>query len=74
MAATSEKLSWIGIANTDGTVLAATRGILLGENVAGSSWFQQGLTGPFAGDVHGDLLETRIMQPNSSEPLRFVDF
>lgn len=74
MGATNEKVSWIGIAAPDGMVLASTRGMLVGENVGQRDWFQQGLTGPFAGDVHDALLLARLMQPEASDPLRFVDF
>lgn len=69
-----DKVSWIGVAAPDGTVLSSTGGLLEGENVAQRPWFQQGLTGPFAGDVHEAVLLARLLEPASAEPLRFVDF
>ena len=69
-----EKLSWLGVAAADGTVLASSRGMLRGENVAQRPWFQQGLVAPFAGDVHEAVLLARLMQSEGNEPLRFVDF
>lgn len=74
MGGTDDKVSWLGIAAADGTVLASSRGMLRGENVAQRPWFQQGLTGPFAGDVHEAVLLARLMQAEGDEPLRFVDF
>lgn len=74
MGSTDEKTSWLGIAAADGTVLASTRSMLVGENVGQRPWFQQGLAGPFAGDVHEAVLLARLMQSDSSEPLRFIDF
>ncbi|WP_445682873.1 diguanylate cyclase [Radicibacter daui] len=38
--------AWIGAVATDGTVLAATRGVHEGENVARQPWFRAGLEGP----------------------------
>lgn len=69
-----EKVSWIGIADARGTVLAASRDMLVGENVGQRPWFQQGLQGPFAGDVHEAVLLARLLGSNDAEPLRFVDF
>lgn len=71
---TDEKLSWLGVAAADGTVVASSRGMLRGENVAQRPWFQQGLAAPFAGDVHEAVLLARLMQSEGDEPLRFVDF
>lgn len=73
MGASDEKVSWIGVAANDGTVLASTRGRLTGESVAQRPWFQRGLAGPFAGDVHEAVLLARLMQSDTSESLRFVD-
>jgi len=66
--------AWIGIAAPDGEVLNATGQLLVGENVAARPWFQAGLKGPYVGDVHNALLLEQLLQPNSSEPLRFIDF
>ena len=69
-----DKVSWVGIAAVDGTVLASTRGMLKGENVAQRPWFQQGLAGPFAGDVHEAVLLAKLLGSPVDDPLRFVDF
>ena len=66
--------AWIGIAAPDGEVLNATGKLLVGENVAARPWFQAGLKGPYVGDVHKALLLEQLLQPNSTEPLRFIDF
>ena len=74
IAGSDDKISWMGVAAPDGTVLASTGGLLSGESVARRPWFQQGLSGPFAGDVHEAVLLARLLEPPSGEPLRFVDF
>ena len=71
---TEQKIAWMGVAAPDGNVLAATRGLLVGRSVAQRPWFQQGLSGPFAGDVHEAVLLARLLEPPTGEPLRFVDF
>jgi HAMP domain-containing protein len=67
------RFSWIGAANVEGTVVAATRGMLEGQSVAQRAWFRRGLSGPTASDVHEALLLAKLMPP-TQEPRRFVDF
>lgn len=74
LATDDDKTSWVGIAQADGTVVAASRGLLAGENVASRPWFNEGLQGAFAGDVHEAVLLARLLNPQGSEPLRFIDF
>ncbi len=64
--------TWIGVAAHDGHVLAATGGLLEGQNVSSRPWFQAGARGPFAGDVHNAVLLERLLPPQA-EPWRFVD-
>ena len=67
--------AWIGLAAPDGTVLQATDGLLLNQNVAQRPWFSGGLQRSFVGDVHEAVLLARLLpKQNSNEPLRFVDF
>ncbi len=40
---------WLGIVRTDGTVYAASSGVMEGQQVSGRPWFESGLVGPFAG-------------------------
>ncbi|WP_028998152.1 diguanylate cyclase domain-containing protein [Azohydromonas australica] len=64
--------TWIGVADSNGRVLAATGGLLEGQNVSSRPWFQAGARGPFAGDVHNAVLLERLLPPQA-EPWRFVD-
>jgi diguanylate cyclase (GGDEF)-like protein len=67
--------SWIGAAARDGTVLAASPGVLEGASVAARPWFQQGFKATHVGDVHTALLLAKLLPPSpTGEPLRFVDF
>lgn len=74
LAGGQDKATWVGIARRDGTVVAGTNGAREGTNVSDDTWFQRGLEGPFAGDVHESDALTRILQPGAGELLRFVDF
>lgn len=69
-----DKVSWIGIADRGGTVIAASADMLEGENVGQRPWFQQGLLGPFAGDVHEAVLLAKLLESSNEDPIRFVDF
>jgi diguanylate cyclase (GGDEF)-like protein len=66
---------WLGVADTEGIVRAATGGLLEGQSVKERPWFTAGLQAPFVGDVHAaKLLATRLPAPATGEPLRFLDF
>lgn len=66
--------AWIGYATPDGTVQAATQGMLEGQSVQARPWFQDGLKGPAVGDVHEAKLLAKLLGPApNNEPFRFVD-
>jgi len=66
--------AWIGFADPDGTVVAATRGMLEGVSVAQRPWFIHGLVGPTAEDVHlAKLLDHLLRKSPDEVPFRFVD-
>lgn len=67
------KISWAGYADLNGTVLAASNGLLEGVHVGERLWFQRGLEAPFAGDVHEAVLLASLLPGNDGEPLRFLD-
>lgn len=65
----------MGVADAQGTVRAATGGLLRGQSVAQRPWFQRGQAGPFVGDVHpAKLLATLMPADRDGEPQRFVDY
>ncbi|MEJ8305311.1 sensor domain-containing diguanylate cyclase [Saccharibacillus sacchari] len=65
--------SWIGFMNTEGEVLAATDGVLVGKNIAERPVFAEGIKGFFTGDVHEAVLLAKLLPNPSGEPLQFVD-
>ncbi|WP_046157426.1 sensor domain-containing diguanylate cyclase [Chromobacterium vaccinii] len=68
--------AWIGIADTQGKIISAAGGMLVGQSAAKRPWFIHGQHAPFVGDIHQAVLLAKLL-PNSSsqsEPLRFVDF
>lgn len=66
--------AWIGFARVDGTVVAATKGMLEGQSVAQRPWFIAGQQKPFAGDVHEAVMLAKLLGPRTdTEPFRFVD-
>lgn len=66
------RYSWIGVADVEGTVLAAANGLLERESVAQRPWFRRGLSGPTAIDVHEAQLLAKLL-PARTEPYRFID-
>lgn len=66
---------WIGAADLDGVVRAATGNMLRGQSVLARPWFSAGLQGLHVGDVHPAKLLASLLPPNAAgEPQRFVDF
>ncbi|MBW8322919.1 MAG: cache domain-containing protein, partial [Rhizobium sp.] len=67
-------VSWAGYAQSDGTVVSASGGLLVGESVEQRPWFREGLKGTFAGDAHEALLlAARLPPPAAGAPLQFLD-
>ena len=70
----SPEFEWIGVVNPQGRVLAATRGVVEGANVADRSWFKLGLMGSRVGEVR--LAATAAKTPpagTADAPADFVD-
>lgn len=66
---------WIGVADAQGVVRNATRGLLVGQSVTQRPWFQSGIQEVHVGDVHPAKLLEKLLPPTSTgEPYRFVDF
>ena len=66
---------WLGVADAQGVVRAATNNMLLGQNVEERPWFRAGLQAPYVGDAHpAKLLESLLPPTKSGDPYRFVDF
>jgi len=64
--------AWIGIADTEGTVLAATGGLLEHRDVSSRPWFHTGELAVTATDYHPAVLLGKLL-PQTSDPWRFVD-
>lgn len=64
--------AWIGLANTDGLVIASTKGLLEGNDVSARPWFKAGQAGVRATDYHPAVLLEKLM-PHGADPWRFVD-
>jgi len=73
LSSVDDRYSWIGITDVEGDVLASTKGMLEGANVAERPWFRRGLEGPSAIDVHEAQLLAKLL-PATDEPRRFIDF
>jgi signal transduction histidine kinase/flavin-binding protein dodecin len=69
-----KEIEWAGVVDTQGVVIAATRDQMLHRSVASRPWFTSGFLGPYAGDVHRELLLDRNLPiTRDGEPRRFVD-
>lgn len=65
--------SWIGLLAPDGHVVAATGGILEGQNISHRPVYREAKDSLFIGDVHdAKLLAEKLPNPKG-EPMRFVD-
>ncbi len=67
------RVSWAGIADIEGQVLTSSGGLLEGRDVSQRPWFQRGLEGDFAGDVHEAVLLAQLLPAQDGEPRRFLD-
>lgn len=65
---------WVGVAATDGTVLAANDNLLVGKNVAARPWFKRGLVEPAIMDVHEAKLLAALLPARADEKYQFIDF
>ena len=70
----SPEFEWIGVANPQGRVLAATHGVAEGASVADRSWFELGLKGTRTGDARLAPMAART-QPAATDgaPASVVD-
>ncbi len=66
---------WLGVADAQGIVRAASGNMLVGQNVSERPWFQAGIQNAHVGDVHpAKLLESLLPPSPNGDPYRFVDF
>lgn len=70
---TVPEFSWVGILDPDGTVVAATGGVLVGKNIGQRPVYHQGIQGVFIGDVHDAVLLANLLPNPTGEPMKFVD-
>lgn len=66
-------VSWIGFTDPEGTVQAATGGILEGVSIAHRPVFIEGREALWIGDVHEAVLLAQLLPNPSGEELKFVD-
>jgi len=68
---TDHRYLWLGVAQTDGKIVAASSGHKQGTDVTGRDWFEAGLRGPFVGEPHSDDALARLLPPRSNGYLFF---
>lgn len=73
MQASYPNYTWIGFVDGAGNVLAATNGLLAGQNVAARPWFSAAKREGYVGDLHPAALLARLLPQAGAEPPRFVD-
>ncbi len=67
------EFAWVGMAAADGKVVAATGGVLEGEDASARRWFERGRAGSYLGDVHVDAMLEQRLQRAGAAPLRVID-
>jgi len=65
--------AWVGFTGVDGVVIAASDRILEGADISHRPVFQNGINGPYVGDVHNAVLLAKKLPNPSGEPMKFVD-
>jgi hypothetical protein len=73
MVAADRRYLWLGVAVTDGRIVAASSGFDEGQNVNGKRWFEAGLQEPFTGEPHAHDALAELLPPRS-EDYQFFDF
>lgn len=68
-----EGYAWIGYAGRDGKVLAASDGLLEGEDVSQRPWYAAAIKADYISDPHRALLLEKKLNEDGAEPLRFLD-
>ena len=68
-----ERVAWVGFSTSDGLILTASKGMLEGQSMAERLWFQQGFRQNYAGDVHEDVMLSKILNSSATSPMRFID-
>ncbi|WP_422102541.1 sensor domain-containing diguanylate cyclase [Vreelandella sp.] len=66
-------VSWIGITDTSGTVIASTGGLLQGSSIAQRPVFMEGQNGLWIGDVHDAVMLSQLLPNPTGLPIQFVD-
>ncbi|GEM_PF-6759140 len=68
-----EGYAWIGYAGRDGKVLAASDGLLEGEDVSQRSWYIEAIKANYVSDPHRALMLENKLYVDGPEPMRFLD-
>lgn len=64
---------WICVADAEGRVQVASRGMLEGEDLSMREWFRSGRREPFVGDLREAPLLAKLLPALGDEPLRLID-
>ena len=66
--------AWLGMADAEGRIVAASQGHLLNADVSRRPWFEHGLRGAYLSDVHPSLLLADLLpKANDGLPPRLLD-
>ena len=65
--------AWIGVTNAEGSVIAATDNVLVGQSIAARPVFRNGRQGLWTGDVHEGVMLADVAPQRPGEALKFVD-
>lgn len=66
--------TWIGVADMQGRIRAASQGLLIGDDVSQREWFVRGREQPTSVDIHeAVLLGSLLGEHPSGNPWRFID-
>lgn len=69
----NESISSVSFAAPGGIIQESSNDLLKGADVSGRLWFQRGLGGDFAGDVHDAVLLNKPLGGTEENPIGFID-
>lgn len=65
--------AWVGVTDAQGTVIAATDNVIVGESIGARPVFRNGRQGAWTGDVHEAAMLATFAPHRPGEAVKFVD-
>lgn len=67
------ELTWLGYMDVKGNVISSTDNVLVNNTMSQQPVFQEGLKGLYSGEVHDEVLMSKLLPNRTGEALQFID-